>query len=179
MDQDRAFHVAHIFKVSNQMVEAMTIQRANVSKAQVFEERSRHDKGLEGFFRSLGELQHLLADRRDRFQETLYFLSDFFDGLARHDVVEIGRKRPDIGGNGHFIVVENNDEVFIAVPGPVQSLEGEAGGHGTVADDRDDLEVILIEIPGFGDARGGRNGRTAVADIKDVVDTFFPFRESA
>ena len=65
------------------------------------------------------------------------------------------------------------------MPGLVQTLEGHARGHGAVADDRDDLVVLLLQAAGRGHAQRGGDGGGAVAGAEGVVGALLALGEAA
>jgi hypothetical protein len=80
-------------------------------------------------------------------------------------------------GNGHFVVVQDNDQVLVVVrvSGLVQSFVGQAGGERPVPDDRHHLGGVLLQPFGAGNAQAGRDGCAAVAGGKGVVWAFTAF----
>ncbi|MNC61101.1 hypothetical protein D3C75_1110260 [compost metagenome] len=61
-----------------------------------------------------------------------------------------------IGGDGHFIVIENHHEILPLVADMVHGLEGHAAGHGAVADHRHHFVGLLLQVPGAGKAHSRR-----------------------
>jgi len=157
----------------------VTVQRTHIGKSKVFKKRSGHDEGLQGLLRSLGKFQDLLADGGDRFQKILDVLPDSLDRLAGHDGVQVAGQGPHIRRDGHLVVVEDDDQVLLAVSGPVQAFKSQPGRHGSGADDGHDLESFFFQIPGLEDAGSGGNGCAAVADVEDIIGALLPFREAA
>ncbi len=76
MDQDGAGHLPDVLEVLDEMVQPVSLQRADIGKAQVFEESPGDDEALEGFFGLAGELHHLLADSRESPKEALHLGAD-------------------------------------------------------------------------------------------------------
>ncbi len=68
---------------------------------------------------------------------------------------------------------------LLAVPGPVQPLEGHPGGYRTVADDGDDPEILPLEAARLGHPRRRGDGGPAVSHVEGVVEALLPFRETA
>lgn len=47
-------------------------------------------------------------------------------------------------GNCHLVVVDDNDEVVIELPGVIQAFKGNAAAQRTVADECNNIEVFLL-----------------------------------
>ncbi len=65
--------------------------------------------------------------------------------------------------DGHFVVIENDDEVFVDIARLIEPFKCHAGRKRTVPDDRDDFGGIPIQPFGTGNAQPGGNGSAAVA----------------
>lgn len=72
-------------------------------------------------------------------------------------------------GDGHLVVVEDDDEVAAQLAGDVQALEGLSPAEGPVAYDRDDVLVPPGEVAGLGQAQCQADGGRGVADLEEVV----------
>jgi hypothetical protein len=85
---------------------------------------------------------------------------------------------PDVRGDRHLVVVQDDDQVPIRVPCVVQRLVGQPAGHGAVADHGDHLEVLASQVtPGGDPYRGGdRGGRVPRAE--DVVLALLALQEA-
>ena len=179
MDEDGPRELPDVFQVLDQVVEAVPLQGAHIGEPQLLEDRPGDEEGLERLLHLAGELEHLLADARDRFQEGLDLVLDPVHRLAGHDPVEIGGEGADVRGDAHLVVVEDDDQVLLAVSGPVEPLEGHPGGHRPVADDGDDPEILALQAARLGHPRRRGDGGPAVPHVEDVVGALLPLREAA
>jgi len=68
-------------------------------------------------------------------------------------------------GDGHSVVVHNDDEIAAELAGKIQTLEGFAAGEGAIADDRDHIALSAVEVTTFG-------GGGSVPDSEVIVGTF-------
>jgi hypothetical protein len=101
----------------------------------------------------------------------------FLDALARlpqarvqPHPVEVAGERADVGRDRHPVVVEDHDDRGAEAAGLVDRLEGDAAGHGAVADDGDDLAVLAGAVAhGLLEADGVADGGRGVAGAHDVV----------
>ena len=59
--------------------------------------------------------------------------------------------------NGHVIVIENHNDVLVVmgIPGLVEALVSQAGGHRTISDYRNDLGTFALYFFGAGDSQSG------------------------
>ena len=72
-------------------------------------------------------------------------------------------------GDGHLIVIEDDDKVAVQLAGNVQTLKRLAAGHGAVADNCDDVLLAAHDVASFCQAKRQANGRGGVADLEEVV----------
>lgn len=80
-------------------------------------------------------------------------------------MAQIACQRTDIVGNGHFIVVED-DQKIVQLSDIVHSLVDHAAGECTVADDGHHMARLPFQLFGPCDADGNRKGRIAVSGDK-------------
>ena len=179
MDEDGPFQRPHVFQIPDQVVEAMSLEGTHIGETQLLEDRPGDEEGLQRLLHLAGELQHLFADAGDRFEEGLDLRPDPVHRLAGHDPVQVGGEGADVGGDAHLVVVQDDDQVLLAVSGPVQPLEGHPGGDRSVADDGDDPEILPLETARLGHPRRRGDGGPAVSHVEGVVGTLLPFRETA
>src|SRR5699024_12194888 len=76
-------------------------------------------------------------------------------GARCPDAGKIAVEPADVVGDGHLVVVEDDQHVGPAVGGVVEGLEGHAGGHRTVADDGQGAPVADAVASRQGPAHGG------------------------
>lgn len=72
-------------------------------------------------------------------------------------------------GDGHFVVVDHDEDAGAEFGCLVESFEGFAAGEGAVADDGDDVLVGAFEVTGFLQTGGQTDGGGGVANLKIVV----------
>ena len=130
----------------------MPINRTNIVKAKLFEECAAGDHAT-GKLLSLacGLLQGLG-------QGSGHGLAELAQGLiaaARDEPRHIGAHATDGRGDGHVIVVQNNDQLLGCLSGIVHGLIGHARAHRAITDNRDDLIVVAALVAGGAEAKGG------------------------
>ena len=72
-------------------------------------------------------------------------------------------------GDGHLIVVEDDDKVAVQLAGNVQALKRLATGHGSVADNCDNVLLAAYDVASLCQAKRQADGRGSVADFEEVV----------
>ena len=177
--QDGPFQVLDILEGLDQVIQTVPVHRPQVGELEGLEEHARREKGLEGLFAPLGPGQQILADGRQGAQQVLHLLFQENHGGPGEFAAEKGRHGPHVGGDGHAVVVEDDDEVLVEVAGVVQALEGDARGHGAVADHRDHLVPLPLQAAGAGHPQGRGNGGGAVPGVEGVVAALAPLGKAA
>ncbi len=79
-------------------------------------------------------------------------------------------------GDGHLVVVEDDDQVRPLLRGIVQPLERLAARKRTVADDGHDVELFAAQIARLGEPRRKRDARGGMTDDEMVVGRLARFR---
>ena len=62
-------------------------------------------------------------------------------------------------GDGHLVVVEDDDKVAVQLTGNVQTLKRLTAGHGAVADNGDDVLLAVHDVASLCQAKCQANGR--------------------
>ena len=105
VDQHGAFQLFDVFKVFEKVIQTVPLQGADIGKPQLLEQGAGNHKGFHRFFDLLRELQNLLTDAGNAFEEIFQFTFESGDPVAGHDSVQIGRESADVWRDGHFVVV--------------------------------------------------------------------------
>ncbi len=144
MDEDRAMELPDIPKVLNEGVDLMAGQRADVLEPELLKKQARQKESLKGLFGVFSPLQGWTSDARKVFEKAFDFVPETSRQMSGHQPVQVRREGADIGGDGKFIVIQYHDQVFIHGPSLVQSLKGQTGRHGAIADDGDDFVAFRL-----------------------------------
>ena len=72
-------------------------------------------------------------------------------------------------GDGHLVVVEDDNKVAVQLTGNVQALKRLATGHGAVADNCDDVLLAAHDVASLCQAKRQTDGRGSVADFEEVM----------
>ena len=167
MDQHRAdVGVADIFEDFDQRADIVPVDRTDIIKAQLLEQRPAGDPAAGiflGFPRPVVDrVGHHPRDLlRDPARGEIFVRAD----QPRERIAQGADRRRD----RHVIVVEDDDQLVAGRGGVVHRLIGHAGAHRAVADDRDRAPGIAGQLVGDRKAeRGGDRGR-AVGRSERVV----------
>ncbi len=167
MDQHRALGiVADIAQDGQQVIEGMTVDRADMVETEFFEHRTAGDITT-GMLDGAGDRAvDSLAEIGGQF---LAELAEAHVAAAGGETRKISAHRARRRCNRHVVVVEDDDQAGIEGAGIVQRLIGHAGGHGAVADDGDHLAVGLRQFGGNRHAEAGGNRRGRVGSAEGIV----------
>src|SRR6185437_2845307 len=90
---------------------------------------------------------------------------------------EVVRQGTDVFGDGHVVVVEHDQQVHRQAASVIERLEGHAGGHGAVTDDRHRAARLAFALGGDRHAQGSADRGARVTHAKGVVGAFTAARE--
>ena len=117
------------------------------------------------------------ADHRHPIKEAAHIFLGIKVAVGRAQTLQITGQRTDVFGNGHLVVVQD-DQQIVQPTDVVHSLIDHAAGKGTVADDGDDLPRLSAQLFGPRDADGNGQCRVAMAGNKGVVLALVRVREA-
>ena len=96
-----------------------------------------------------------------------------------HDVAgEVFRQRADVGGNRHFVVVEDNQQVHVHIARAVQDFKRLTRRHRTVADNGDTAAVAAQEFVCRRHAQRRADGGRGMTHAESVVFGFAALGET-
>ena len=72
-------------------------------------------------------------------------------------------------GDGHLVIIEDDDKVAVQLTSNVQALKRLAAGHGAIADNCDDVLLAVHDVASLRQAKRQANGRGGVADLEEVM----------
>ena len=149
--------------------QAVALDGTDVPDAELLEDEAWEERLLDELLEGPAGLDKGPADLGDALEDGLGLVFHLEVMLARRQIGEVLGPGAHVGRNGHLVVVEDDDEPLPHVADLVEGLEGRPARQASVADDGDDVEVLLLLVPGHGHAQGGRQGRRGVAGVEDVV----------
>ncbi|MEY5016369.1 MAG: hypothetical protein RIS92_2727 [Verrucomicrobiota bacterium] len=115
----------------------------------------------------MGEVERVLA--ADHFDEVFGFFAEVVVGRVCGDFAEVIGNRPDVFGDGPFVVVEDDDESFGVFLGVVEGFEADAARERCVAGDHHDVFIAAEEVACGGHADGGGQSGSGVSGAVAIV----------
>ncbi len=160
-------HLLHVLEGLEHHVHPVALDGPHVAEVQRLEEQARREEDLERLLGLARPVEHVAGHgAQELLRPALHGAHHGRRQLAR----QVGRERADVRVDGHLVVVQHHQEVLLLqVPGVVQRLEGHAGRHGAVADQRDHDAVLAPMQLAPGHAEGGRDRGARVAGTEVVV----------
>ena len=135
-----------------QMVKVVAVDRADVGKAQLLEQGAADGHGFQHI---PGPARAVLEGFGEEGDHALGGGLQFLKRVAGIDAAQIGRQRADRGGDGHLVVVQDDEKAFLQVARVVERLERHAGGHRTVTNDGHGVTGIAAKVGSDGETEGG------------------------
>ena len=138
-------HEARTVKLSNrrkrvdERVDVVSVDGSEIAKAKFLEQHARGEEGLHAFL----PLPHERADRPRIVGDLAQLRAHAIVERIALDGREILVHRAHVGSDGHLVVIQHNDEIAAGVARIVQPLVRQPAREGTVAENSDDLEVLL------------------------------------
>ena len=169
MDQDRAVDLGSLPQDRDQRPDIVAVHGAQIGNAHVFEQHAGDHQLLDGVLGPGDLFHHAAAHHGDPVQGLLGVLLESVVAFGRPQLGQVGMDASHVAGDGHVVVVQNNDKVGLPVSGVVEGLVGHAACQGSVADDGNDLIVLSQKVSGLDKAQACRHGGGAVAGIEGVV----------
>ena len=155
----------------------VAVDEAKIVKTHILEHRGMAHGPADRFFAVLKSAFDGRSDDRHTVQEA----ADIFLGrkiaVRGAQMAQIACQRTDIVGNGHFIVVED-DQKIVQLSDIVHSLVDHAAGECTVADDGHHMARLPFQLFGPCDADGNRKGRIAVSGDKSIMGALIGIRKA-
>ena len=115
----------------------------------------------------MGELIELSARPGERHQPAVISFERKILGLEPL-TGQILRHSAHIARNGHSVVIEDDQQVFLALPGVGQALIGQSAGERAVTDEGHHMIVLPQHSPGMGHAQRHGHGIGSVPGDKGV-----------
>ena len=126
-----------LFERLLQLLEVVSVYRAEVLEAHLGPEHGRHDEPGEGGVEPLDQAVHQPAGGHPHGERLHAVYHRLVLRVSDETLAPVGEEA-DVLGDGHAVVVEDDDElVRVEVDDVVERLEAGAGGHRAVADDGD------------------------------------------
>src|SRR5208282_1317017 len=132
--------------------DVMPVNRAQIVESKVLKQPPGKKKTLQAAFGPLGNFRDRPSDPRDPFQKGFGLFFKPLEEYSSQDPAQVIRKGADILGYRHFIVIQDNNKIFLQMPRLVKPLKGQARCHSAIANYCNHLEVFALPAPCFSDS---------------------------
>ena len=175
VDEHRALLLVTFAEDVNQFFNVVTVNGAHVGEAQFFKHCAdfRYGQALHAFFDPIEFRRQGTAKERQMLHLLFDVVRQELHRRAKAHFVQVARQGPDVGRNGHVVVVQHHHQVGVGqVTRVVNGFKGHPAGHCAVADDGNHLVVFAGHIPGDRHAQAGGNAGGGVARAEVIELTF-------
>ena len=174
-DRPRLVAVADVFQHRQQMIDIVAVDRPDIIKAELFEQRPAGDKAAGQL---LGPPRRILESPGEMARHFLGDMAQRHEGFRREQPRQVGAHRADRRRDRHVVVVEYDDQPRIHCAGIVHRLVGHSAAHRAVADHGDDVAPLASQVTGHGHAESGGNRGRGVRRTERVVFALRAFGET-
>ena len=178
MDNDRTLDLFRILKQPDHLIDVCSIHRSEVLDAEILQQcAARHQNRFKIVLCPPDALDCPVSRKRKLPQGILRGFLEIGVPLTRPQIRQIRAQAANIPGDGHPIVIEDDDEVGLQVGSIVDRLVNHAARRGPISDDRYDRIFFTCQIPRTDnpESRGDRGG--AVSGVKHVAAALRPLRK--
>ena len=167
----RTIGITQVAQDGEEVIEVVTVDGADIVEAHFLEQGAAGEHAareflgaaggaFDGFRKALGHPRRKIAQAEE--------------GIGREQPRKIGAHGADRGGDRHVVVVEDDDEAGMQRAGVVHRLVGHAGTHRAIADDGNDMAVVLdaacgLEVAAHGHAEAGGDRGGGMGGTEGVV----------
>ncbi len=175
MQQDRAVGRLGHAQVFSQQADVVAVDRAEVAKAEVFEEHAAVDARFGGFFQLGQEPLDRVAQQRHLAEHADHLFLEAGVHAVHAEPVEIVGHAADARADRHLVVVEDHQQALAELAGVVHRLVDDARGERAVANHRDAPAVVVGAGQRIAARQSdcGRHTRAGVARDEQVVVALF------
>ena len=152
----------------------VAVDGAEIVKAQRLKEALVHKNGLDRILHPQHRPAERRTDHRDTSKTLLHHLFRAGPALADPQIGQVLTQRTHVGRNGHFIIVQNQNQLGFAVARVVQRLIAHTAGQGPIAHQRHHMIVLSLKVPCPCQSQRRRDRRGGMSRFKGVAGTFAP-----
>ncbi len=179
VDDDRALQLERLAERREERPDVVTGHEPDVGDPEVLEQLARLDEVDDRCAKPLAQLADGRADDRDPADELVVGGLARLPGPRQLDLAEVLRQATDRGADRHLVVVEDDEELGLALADVVERLEAEAARDRRVADDDGDPLEAVAQVPCRRQPLADRQPGPGVPAVEDVVLRLGPSREAA
>ena len=174
-----ALHATHELQGIAQLGQIVAVDRPEVPEAQLLEQHAGREQILDALLDVAGKVHQTLAEHSAQGKrQSLDPLAQLVGARVGHDPAQHLADGADVGGDGHPIVVDDEDDVPLGVSRVVHPLVRQAAGERAIAHDGHHLVLLTLEVARRGHAERGRHGGARVAGAELVVLALASFQKA-
>jgi len=113
----------------------MAVYRANVFETQIDKEILVVENSLDAALQTLDRLVEEGSRKGDVPEKAVHPTPEGLVSAFHGKPAQVLGQGPDVGADGHFIVVQDDDQGQSKLPGMGQAFVGQASGEGSIPDD--------------------------------------------
>jgi hypothetical protein len=179
VDDDRAPQVEGLLEGAQERLDVVSGHEPDVRDSEVLEQPPGLGEVDDGAAKSLAQLTDRRPGNRDPSDEVVVGLLARLPGTRELDLAEVLRQRADRRADRHLVVVENDEQLRLALADVVQRLQAQATRDGGVADDDGNPLHAVAQVTRGREALADRQAGPGVTAVEDVVLGFAASREAA
>ena len=171
MDDDGAAELARVAQGVLERTDVVAVDGSHVLQAEVGEHLVRHDRRLQTLLGAVDDAREEIADRAEALQAGLPLAHDHVVGGLQRQGGEVFGQAADRRRVAAAVVVDHDDHGAVLAGGDVvERLPAHAARQGAVADDGDDVAVVLAaDVEALGQAVGRRQRGRRMRGFGPVV----------
>ena len=178
VDDTGVVQTLRVLEYLHELPDVVPVHGSQIGDAHIFKQHSRKDQLFDPVLCASQALHQGFSDGRDRAETLRQLLLETVVSLSCADTAQILRHPAHIFRDGHLIIVQHDDKVLLQSRRIVQGFIGHSPGEGAVADHREDVIILVQQVPGLRHADPGRDGCGGVPRIECVTRVFPPLRET-
>ena len=171
MEKDRSILLVQVREKADEFHYVVTVYRPDVLKAHLLKHRRVVNSTADKLFAFLQNFNKVITDSGNFFKSRLHLGFCMIVLGVGAQLGQIVGHLSHVFGDGHLVVVEDNDEI-VQRTYIIHALVDHAAGKGTITDNCHDFSRLFLELFGPCHANGSGERRTAVTGDEGVTVTF-------
>ena len=177
VNQHRAVFPFGCSQHGQKVLDVMAVHRPEVLNTQMLKHGLRGYQIFDPALHPFDNFQHIVTVLHIP-QPVFHITLQLIVGLPGAQLIQVLGHGSHVFGDGHLVIVKDDDEPSLGIPDMVEGFEGHTACHGAVADDSHHLKVLAFQVTGRRNAIRRRKGRGRVTHTEGVVLAFLPFGEA-
>ncbi|MPM65310.1 hypothetical protein SDC9_112205 [bioreactor metagenome] len=171
MEQNRAIKLPRVAQQTGQVLHVVAVNRAQIGKAHILEHAAGQNGILKGLFQAVGNPVNVAPQGKHAHGLAVALLDAQILRLEPLMGQVLG-DTPHVFGDGHAVVVEDDNHRLAALSGVGQPFVGQAAREGAVTNEGNHAILLVPKGSGPGHAQRHRDGIGGMPGDKGVVKAF-------